>query len=58
VSDREDIIKERIHKKGRITFAGFMEMALYYPKLGYYASSRERVGAEGDFFTSPATHPV
>jgi len=35
-----------------------MEMALYYPKLGYYASSRERVGADGDFFTSPATHPV
>ena len=30
MSDLEDIIKERIHKEGRITFADFMAMALYY----------------------------
>jgi len=30
-----------------------MEMALYYPGEGYYASSGERVGASGDFYTSP-----
>ncbi len=51
-------IKQRISERGRITFAEFMEMALYYPDLGYYTSLRERVGARGDFYTSPATHPI
>jgi len=27
---------------GRITFARFMERALYEPRLGYYASSADR----------------
>ncbi len=58
VEELREIIKERILEQGRITFADFMEMALYYPALGYYTSSRPRVGAEGDFFTSSATHPV
>ncbi len=51
-------IKQRISERGRITFAEFMEMALYYPDLGYYTSLREKVGARGDFYTSPATHPI
>lgn len=51
-------IKQRILERGRITFAEFMEMALYYPDLGYYTSLKERVGARGDFYTSPATHPI
>lgn len=51
-------IKQRISERGRITFAEFMEMALYYPDLGYYTSLRERVGARGDFYTSPVTHPI
>lgn len=58
MNELEDIIKERIRQLGRITFAEFMEMALYHPKLGYYTSLRERVGADGDFFTSPASHPA
>ncbi len=51
-------IKERIRRHGRITFAEFMDMALYWPELGYYTSSKQRVGLEGDFYTSPATHPL
>ena len=51
-------IKQRILERGRITFAEFMEMALYYPDLGYYTSLKERVGARGDFYTSPVTHPI
>ena len=51
-------IKQRILERGRITFAEFMEMVLYYPDLGYYTSLKERVGARGDFYTSPATHPI
>ena len=54
----EDIVRSRIREKGRVTFAEFMEMALYYPGLGYYTSGQTRVGAAGDFFTSPDTHPV
>ena len=38
-----DIIMERIQKEGPISFRDFMEMALYYPKLGYYTSSRIRL---------------
>lgn len=37
----------------RIPFADFMDMALYHPKHGYYASHRPRIGATGDFITSP-----
>jgi SAM-dependent MidA family methyltransferase len=35
-----------------------MEMALYYPGLGYYISPREKIGKNGDYFTSPALTPV
>ena len=37
----------------RISFADFMDMALYHPEYGYYASHRPRIGATGDFITSP-----
>ena len=37
---------------GAIPFRRFMELALYHPELGYYASGRAKVGKEGDFFTS------
>jgi SAM-dependent MidA family methyltransferase len=37
----------------RITFAAFMEQALYHPKLGYYSQRARAIGAGGDFFTSP-----
>lgn len=47
-------IKGLIHKKGKITFAEFMEMALYYQGFGYYTSSGER----RDYLTSPCLHPI
>lgn len=37
----------------RITFAEYMDRALYDPQFGYYARSRTKIGAGGDFFTSP-----
>ncbi len=37
----------------RVTFAEFMEWALYEPTLGYYAAERQKIGAGGDFVTSP-----
>ncbi len=30
-----------------------MDMALYHPQQGYYASPQQRIGAHGDFMTSP-----
>jgi SAM-dependent MidA family methyltransferase len=46
------IIIERIKKEGPISFRDFMEMALYYPELGYYNSTQSKIGGEGDFYTS------
>ena len=37
---------------GMIPFRRFMELALYHPDHGYYASGRARIGKNGDFFTS------
>ena len=50
-------IRRRIATRGPITFAEFMELALYHPGGGYYTAG-ERVGAAGDFYTSPSVHPA
>lgn len=50
-------LRQCIRKHGRITFAHFMECALYHPAAGYY--NRPPVtGATGDYFTSPNAHPA
>jgi SAM-dependent MidA family methyltransferase len=49
-----DIIKAEIRKNGRLTFAEFMETALYHPGLGYYTSGGARIGKRGDYYTSPS----
>ena len=51
-----EIIKSTIELEGQITFARFMDMALYYPELGYYVSDREKIGREGDYYTSSDVH--
>jgi len=48
-----NIIKSRIRENGAISFRDFMDMALYYPELGYYTSPKEKIGGYGDFFTAP-----
>ncbi len=53
----ESEIRRRIAEKGRIPFAEFMGVALYWPHGGYY-SSGGNIGASGDFFTSPLAHPT
>ena len=55
--DVSDEIKARIQANSAITFAEFHSLALYWPAGGYYAT-RSPVGAEGDFFTAPHTHPI
>jgi SAM-dependent MidA family methyltransferase len=36
----------------RITFAEYMELALYHPTCGYYTTKAVQMGKQGDFFTS------
>ena len=50
-----EAIRGAIHDHGPITFAEFMERALYGPG-GFYEDPP--VGAHGDFVTSPHVHPV
>jgi SAM-dependent MidA family methyltransferase len=54
-----DVIQTAIDRAGgRITFAQFMELALYHPVYGYYTAGRPRVGKDGDFFTSVSVGPL
>ncbi len=46
------IIKDRIKQENGISFRDFMDIALYYPELGYYTSKEQKIGGYGDFFTS------
>jgi SAM-dependent MidA family methyltransferase len=50
-----DAIRRAIRERGPITFAEYMELALYGPG-GYY--ERPPVGPAGDFVTSPHVHAV
>jgi SAM-dependent MidA family methyltransferase len=52
--------REHAAADGTMTFARFMELALYHPALGYYRQKRERVGyGQGsDFFTASTSGPV
>ncbi len=52
-----------IAKYGPVTFESFMNFVLYDNDQGYYptrrsASGSKPVGTDGDYFTSPITHPV
>jgi SAM-dependent MidA family methyltransferase len=56
--DLREIIIEKIKKDGPVSFHDFMEMALYYPGYGYYTSSAEKIGKNGDYYTSSMVSPV
>lgn len=43
---------------GAITFAEYMELALYAPGLGYYSAGAQKFGAAGDFVTAPEISPL
>ena len=53
-----EIIRLEITVSGPMPFRRFMELALYHPTLGYYASGRARVGRKGDFFTNVSVGPL
>ena len=41
-----------------ISFAQFMQIALYDPKEGYYSSGLPKLGKQGDFITAPELTPL
>ncbi|WP_438986669.1 class I SAM-dependent methyltransferase [Marivivens donghaensis] len=47
-----DLLKRRIATTGPITLADYMSEALLHPEHGYY-TTRDPLGATGDFVTSP-----
>lgn len=51
-------ILSEIAANGPLTFARFMDLALYEPEAGYYASGRAAIGKSGDFFTNVSVGPV
>ena len=54
-----DLIRAEIKTAGGwISFARYMEMALYTPHWGYYTSSSKKFGASGDFVTAPEMTPL
>jgi SAM-dependent MidA family methyltransferase len=44
--------------QGWISFADFMQMALYEPQLGYYSGGAKKFGHGGDFVTAPEISPL
>lgn len=56
-------IRAEIAATGPISFARFMDLALYHPQFGYYVRpvddpAQERIGWSGDFYTSADVHPI
>ena len=51
---RSDIAKAG----GAISFARFMDLALYAPGLGYYRAGVRKFGTGGDFVTAPELSPL
>ena len=54
-------IRTEIAAEGPMTFARFMELALYEPEWGYYTRADDGgagPGRAGDFLTAPEGHPI
>lgn len=54
-----DAIRHDIAAQGGwISFARYMELALYAPGLGYYTAGAHKFGEAGDFITAPELSPL
>jgi len=53
-----ELMREEIRQNGPISFARFMQQALYHPDHGFYASGRARLGRAGDYFTNVSVGPA
>lgn len=55
---QHQIAQEILRSAGWISFARFMELALYAPDLGYYSGGAAKLGKDGDFTTAPEITPL
>lgn len=53
-----ELIREEIRRHGPVSFARFMELALYAPGAGYYERPESTPGRGGDYFTSVSVGPL
>src|SRR5579872_6337609 len=52
-------IQQKIYERGStISFAEFMNLALYHPQYGYYNAESFTIGKNGDFTTAPEISPL
>ncbi len=54
----ETRIRDEIARAGPMTFARFMELALYDPTEGYYGTRSDRPTRGGDYLSAPELHPI
>lgn len=52
------LVQQEADRRGTISFARFMELALYAPALGFYERTGKGIGLQGDFFTSVSVGPM
>lgn len=53
------IIEQAIKDAGGwIDFQQYMQLALYFPGLGYYSGGAQKFGESGDFITAPEVSPL
>jgi SAM-dependent MidA family methyltransferase len=52
------LIQQEADRHPPLSFARFMELALYAPRLGFYEQSGNSIGRRGDFFTSVSVGPL
>ncbi|MEW5942492.1 MAG: SAM-dependent methyltransferase [Pseudomonadota bacterium] len=55
---RTHILDEIAAAGGWLSFARFMELALYAPGQGYYSAGLRKFGTAGDFVTAPEISPL
>jgi SAM-dependent MidA family methyltransferase len=58
VGEFDSLLLSEIQRRGRVTFAEFMDWALYHPLHGYYTAGPKRTGRQGDFFTNVQVGPL
>jgi SAM-dependent MidA family methyltransferase len=52
------LLRDEIRRDGPVSFARFMEAALYHAEFGYYERDLRQVGKRGDFYTSTSVGPL
>jgi SAM-dependent MidA family methyltransferase len=55
-----DYIRDKILSRPQkyISFCEYMTDCLYHPDYGYYMNDKQKIGKQGDFYTSSSVHPV